>query len=96
MNDDLHTSRTFEIPACGGFMLSERSKEHSDFFEENKEAIFFDSAEELFNKINIFIIGVYFRETSVNLVQSPLLYLWNSFSLPFLFYKEKEKIDDTI
>ena len=29
------------------------SKEHSDFFEENKEAIF-DSAEELFNKINIF------------------------------------------
>ena len=54
MNDDLHTSRTFEIPACGGFMLSERSKEHSDFFEENKEAIFFDSAEELFNKINKF------------------------------------------
>jgi spore maturation protein CgeB len=55
INDDLHTSRTFEIPACGGFMISERSSEHSDFFVEDKEAVYFDDARELYEKITYYI-----------------------------------------
>src|SRR5262249_22540618 len=42
-NRDGHTMRTFEIPACGGFMLAERTKEHEDLFEEEREVGYFVS-----------------------------------------------------
>ena len=50
MNFDQQTTRTVEIPACGGFMLAERTKEHLDMFEENKEAAYFSNNQELLNK----------------------------------------------
>jgi len=55
INNDTQTSRTFEIPACGGFMLMERTQEHLRVFKEGKEAEFFDNDEELLSKINIYI-----------------------------------------
>lgn len=55
LNNDLHTSRSMEIPACGGFMIAERNDEHKKLFEENREAIYFSDNNELFEKCNYFL-----------------------------------------
>lgn len=54
-NRDLHTSRSFEIPACKGFMLAERTDEHRAYFEEDREAVYFDSLEELVDKTRYYV-----------------------------------------
>lgn len=46
-NRDLQTCRTVEIPACGGFMLHERSPEAERLFATDREAAYFGSDDDL-------------------------------------------------
>lgn len=52
---DETTTRTFEIPACGGFMLHERTAEVLSLFEEGDEIGCFGSVQELAEKVNYFL-----------------------------------------
>jgi len=54
-NRDTHNHRTFELPACGVFILSQRSDELGDFFQEGREIAMFSSIEELREKTRYYL-----------------------------------------
>ena len=46
-----HNMKTFEIPAMGGLMLTQRSSEQQNFFPENKASLMYKNRDELKSKI---------------------------------------------
>jgi len=55
-NRDDHVMRTFELPACGGFMLAERTGAHQELFVEDREAAFFSTPDELAAKVSLWLV----------------------------------------
>ena len=50
-----HNMRTFEIPAMGGLLLTNRTKEQISFFRENKDCFMYKDTQELKKKIKFII-----------------------------------------
>ena len=61
-NQDEFVHKSFEIAACGGFLLAERSDGHMKKFVENEEAVFFTGFDECAEKIRRYLPDVEARE----------------------------------
>lgn len=64
-NRDDYTQRTFEIPACGGCFLAERTARHGQIYQEGEEAEFFaaDAPDELCEQFRRLLQGHERRES---------------------------------
>jgi len=62
-NGQSHSMKTFEIPACGGFMLAKRTDEQVGFFPEDKAAVYFSTEEELLDKVRFYLSHAEKRKT---------------------------------
>jgi spore maturation protein CgeB len=51
---EIHTSRTFEIPACGAVLVTEPTVDTTKFFKQ-REALFFKDTQELLGSLEHFI-----------------------------------------
>jgi spore maturation protein CgeB len=54
-NQDEFVHKSFEIAACGGFLLAERSAGHLERFREDEEAVFFTGFEECVEKVRRYL-----------------------------------------
>ena len=54
-NRDDHVMRTFEAPACGAFVLNERTPEHLALLQEDRDAAYFSCEAELVDKVRYYL-----------------------------------------
>ena len=52
---DQITTRSFEIPSSGGFLLAERTNQHLDILKEDIHAAYFSSKDELLTKVKYYL-----------------------------------------
>lgn len=50
-----HSMKTFEIPACRGFLMCNKGGEVHDFFKEGREMVTFSSPEEMVQKVKFYL-----------------------------------------
>jgi hypothetical protein len=62
MNEEDVAHKSFEITACGQFLLAERSEGHKEAFEEGSEAEFYSSIEECAEKARYYLVHPEERE----------------------------------
>ncbi len=55
LNNDTYTRRCFEIPAAGRFMLAPYTDDLASMFEENVEAVYFRSRDEMVAKVRYYL-----------------------------------------
>ena len=54
-NRDDHTMKSMELPACGAFMLAQRTWAHESLFEDGKTAALFSTPEDLADKVRYYL-----------------------------------------
>ena len=54
-NKDTFTRRVFEIPVCGTLMLSQRTDTMQTLYQEDKEAVYYSTPEELADKARYYL-----------------------------------------
>lgn len=50
-----HSMKTLEIPACGGFMLTNWTEDQAMLFEDGKECVFYNTMEEMVEKARYYL-----------------------------------------
>jgi spore maturation protein CgeB len=61
-NRDLHTTRTFEIPYCGGLLCAERTSEHLQLYQEDVEAVYWGDVQECIEKCRYLLNNAKMRQ----------------------------------
>ena len=54
---DIVTLRTFEVAACGGFLIAEANEEVASLFRPDEEIVLYESVEELHKKVRHFLLA---------------------------------------
>ena len=57
-----HSMKTFELPACGGFLLCTRTEEQLEFLPEDECAAYFWTQEEMIDKLRFYLAHPAARE----------------------------------
>jgi glycosyltransferase involved in cell wall biosynthesis len=96
---DKTTTRTYEIPACGGFMIHERNHEVLGLFREGFEIECFDSTQELAEKIDYYLAHPKEREGIARAAHERCVpaYSYDSRMLAILqYHQSRTKRDGTV